>query len=99
MIVRFVAVEDSQSVSQVITTLQANAETFSDFAVQYVYVVDAGGVLTGVLPLRRLLLSTGDSFVRNVMIPDPLSVNVRASLKDLHNFFEDHGFIGVPVVD
>lgn len=99
MKVRFVAVDESHSVSQVITKLQANAQTFSDFAVQYIYVVDADGVLKGVLPLRSLLLSTGDSFVKNVMIPDPLSVNVHAPLKELRNFFEDHKFLGVPVVD
>lgn len=99
MIVRFVSVDQSQTVSEVISKLQSNAERYSDFAVQYVYVVDASGILKGVLPLRSLLLSPGDSPVKDVMIPDPLSVAVHASLRDLHTFLIDHHFIGVPVVD
>ena len=99
MTVRFFAVDENQTVSQVITTLQANADELSDYAVQYIYVKNEAGMLKGVLPLRSLLLSTADSVVKNLMIPDPLSVSVHAQLKDLHHFFDQHEFLGAPVVN
>ncbi len=99
MVVRYVSVDQTQTISQVIEHLQASGDEFSDFAVQYIYVVDRQGKLKGVLPLRRLLLSRGDATVKQVMIPDPVSVSVRAPLEDLHNFFIEYNFLGAPVVD
>jgi len=99
MIVRFVAVDETQTVRQVVDKLQANAAIYSDFSVQYVYVVDRLGKIKGVLPLRSLLLSPGNVLVTDVMIREPLSVSVHTPLKDLHQFFTEHKFVGVPVVD
>ncbi len=99
MTVRFMTVDESQSVSQVIESLRERADEFTDFSVQYIYVVDKQSVLKGVLPLRSIVLAAPDERVRKVMIPDPLSVNVHTPLKELNYFFDDHHFLGVPVVD
>lgn len=99
MVVRYVAVHQDSSVRDIIENLQTNAEKYSDFAVQYIYVVDSDGVLRGVLPLRSLVLASANSKARQLMIGSPLTVDVHAKLLELHEFFEEHRFVGVPVVD
>lgn len=104
MIVEFVAVPSNQTVADVTQKLQSNAATFSDYDVQYIYVVDQmnadeTGKLVGVLRLRDLVLSEPDKRIDTMMIRDPLAVTTHTHLRDINQFFEDHSFVGVPVVD
>lgn len=99
MIVDYVWVTEGQTVANVVEHLQANADEFSDFDVQYVYVVNDDKHLRGVLRLRDLVLSPRSTKIRGLMIKDPLSVNDHAPLRDLHHFFVEHNYVGVPVVD
>lgn len=99
MIVDYVWVTENQTVANVVEHLQANADEFSDFDVQYVYVVSDDQHLRGVLRLRDLVLSPRSTKISNLMIREPLSVNDLAPLRDLHLFFVEHNYVGVPVVD
>jgi magnesium transporter len=104
MIVEFVAVPASSTVADVTQKLQANATTYSDYDVQYIYVVDQvdhaqTGKLVGVLRLRDLVLSEPARKIESMMIPQPLSVSTHTHLREINQFFEDHSFVGVPVVD
>ncbi len=94
----FVAVTQDESVGQVIEYLRANAGTFNDYDVQYVYVTDRARRLRGVLRLRDLLLAEATRPVRELMIADPFSVTDRTDLNDLHDIFLEHDFLGIPVV-
>lgn len=89
----------SSTVGAVLLDLSEHAEEYSDRDVQYVYVADAAGRLRGVLPLRDLVLTPRSSPVERVMIRDPLTVRVDASVETLHKIFAEHGFLGLPVVD
>ncbi len=99
MVVEFLSFDERESVNGVIEHLRQNVERYTDFDVQYAYVVDADGRLKGVLRLRDLLLSPGELPVSRAMIDDPLSVSTNTPLRELYKFFAEHGFIGVPVVD
>ncbi len=107
MTVEFVAVDQSRSVADVIRHLQRNASIYSDYEVQYLYVIESRqpkakypqGKLQGVLRLRDLLLSESDRPVVDLMIRDPLYVGAHTPLIDLHQFFVEHDYLGVPVVD
>ena len=99
MTVRFVSVAEDENVASVVETLQNNAETYSDFAVQYIYVVSVASKLLGVVPLRSLVLTTPQTRVADILIKDPWAVNLNDDLLTLHEFFESHQFVGVPVVD
>ena len=104
MIVEFVVVGADSTVADVTAKLQDNATTYSDYDVQYIYVVDRlnrakSGKLVGVLRLRDLVLSEPNRRIDSLMIKDPLSVDSHQHLKELHQFFVDHQFLGVPVVD
>ena len=104
MIVEFVAVQSDLTVADVTRQLQANAAIYSDYDVQYIYVVeqlnnDGTGKLVGVLRLRDLILSDAKTRIDSLMIPTPLSVDAHCHLKELHQFFVEHNFVGVPVID
>ena len=100
MYVEFVAVPASLTVAEVTRKLQDNADEIADYDVQYIYVVEPGsGNLLGVLRLRDLLFSTPSQSLRKLMIADPIAVKATQTLKNLHQFFADHSFVGVPVVD
>lgn len=105
MIVEFVSVFADQTVRSVVERLHQNASEFSDYDVQYIYVLDpeksgdASGTLLGVLRLRDLVLSSPNRSIRELMIPNPISVRDKEPLRNLHQFFVEHSFVGVPVVN
>lgn len=99
MIAEFLSFRASDTVDQVIAQLRKNAADYSDFDVQYAYVVGPRGRLVGVLRLRDLLLNNADISLGQLMIVNPVSVNHHSSIIELHELFEQHAYVGVPVVD
>jgi len=99
MITEYLSYPQSATVGDVIEDFQRNAEAYSDYDVQYTYVVRPSGVLAGVLRLRELLLAPRNKSIEQIMIPDPLAVRVSDTLDQLGEFFDEHQFIGVPVID
>ncbi len=94
----FVAFPLHLSVAEVITLLRANAEKYADYQIQYAYVTDRLSRLVGVLRLRDLLLAPNDVLIDQIMIPKPLSLPASEPLDKLREFFQEHNFLGVPVV-
>lgn len=87
------------TVAQVIDDLTRNAETYADINIQYFYVVDGAQRLTGVLPIRSLLLAGRDRQLSQLMIREPLTLEATTELDRIHAIFEAHSFLGLPVVD
>jgi len=99
MITEYVAYPVHATVGDVVTDLREHGERYSDYEIQYVYIVDGGGCLVGVLRLRDLLLPKAATPVGSLMIREPLHVPVDMPLEDLKGFFDEHPFVGVPVTD
>jgi magnesium transporter len=99
MITEYLAYPQTATIEEVVNDLRRGADRYSDYDVQYVYVTSREGILTGVLPLRDLLLARPERSIADLMIRDPLSVGDQASLEELTDFFDRHAFIGVPVAD
>jgi magnesium transporter len=93
------AYQEDQTVADVIHDLQANAEEYARYDVQYAYVVGPERELTGVLRLRDVLLAPRSRRLRAIQLEGVLSVSVTAPLTELEDFFDRHSFLGVPVVD
>ncbi len=87
------------TVGEVLADLGEHAEDYADRDVQYLYVLEESGKLVGVLRLRDLVLSLRSKPVRDLMIPDPLTVPDSMELEDLADLFEQKKFFGLPVVD
>ncbi len=98
MVTEVTVVRSTATVGAVVEGLRRQAGK-SDFAIQYVYVVDPSDRLVGVLRIRDLLFSRDDVVIESIMIPDPVTVHVEASLDELADLFERRAFLGLPVVD
>ncbi|MCA9132270.1 MAG: magnesium transporter [Planctomycetales bacterium] len=99
MVTELLRYPEQWTVEQVIDDLQAGADKYRDYQIQYAYVCSDEGRLLGVLRLRDLLLEERQRIIRDIMIPDPLSVSDHLKLEELHGFFQQHHFLGVPVTD
>ena len=99
MITEYLAYQARMTIDGVLTDLRENAEKYSDYAVQYVYVISETGVLEGCVRLRDLVLSPGETPLSEIAIKDPFHVKATDSLEDLERFFNRYVFFGVPVVD
>ena len=99
MVAEFLSFSKDDNVGNVIEHLRQNAVSYGDFEVQYAYVFGPQGRLVGVLRLRDLLLNDSATRLEQLMIANPLAVNEHANLEELHELFEEHAFVGVPVVN
>lgn len=95
----YVSLRSSQSVSGAIEQIRREADAYAGYAIQYLYAVDEGGRLEGVVPLRALLLARGDARLRDLMVRDPVVFSVGDPLESLVSVFRQQGFLGAPVVD
>ncbi len=95
----YISFPEDSTIGEVLDDLQGNASTYSDFQTQYIYLTTLDGSLAGVIRLRDLIFSPRITRVRDLKIKDPLSVPVDMILDDMVQIFEDHKFLGLPVVD
>ncbi len=96
---RCLAFVEDQKVADVLEQLAEHAEEYSDFDVQYAYVTSADGRLIGVLRLRDLVLTKRLRPIREIMIPEPISVKADLPLQETAALFDQFAFLGVPVID
>lgn len=99
MISEYLDYRSNLRISDVLQDMQANREKYADYHVQYLYVTDEQGRLSGVLRMHDLLFPDRAALLGSIMIKNPLKVEADATIDDLLNFFEDHELVGAPVVD
>jgi magnesium transporter len=99
MLTEYLAFDDTMTVRDVLADMEQNAERYRDYNIQYSYVVDGGGVLKGVIPIRRLLMARRATPVADIMVPDPVRVADTMAFDELRGVFDDHDFLALPVVD
>ncbi|NQV41456.1 MAG: magnesium transporter [Candidatus Marinimicrobia bacterium] len=99
MVGEFLAFKTNATIQNVLDDLQENRGEYVNYSVQYFYVVDRDRKLVGVVRINDLLFPARKTLLKDIMLSNPLSVSDQATLRDLHEFFEQHHFFGVPVVD
>jgi magnesium transporter len=99
MVKEYVAYPDDYDVEHVISDLRRNRAKYSDYDIQYVYVISAKQTLVGVLRLRDILFSSRLARLKDIMIGDPYKVEARFGLAELEEFFIRHNLYGAPVLD
>jgi magnesium transporter len=67
--------------------------------VVYFYVTNEEGRLVGVVPTRRLLTSTGEKQLSDLMVRNLVMIPDTATVLDACEFFVMHKFLAFPVVD
>lgn len=99
MIREYLAYPVTYTTQQVIDDMRRNSEKYSEYSIQYSFVLDAEDRLVGVLPLRDLLLTPDNTPIERLMVRNPVALHDTATLDDLDAFFQEHAFLGVPVLD
>ena len=89
---------DTATVGAVLRGFVSEDEDFERYRGQHPYVVDAEGRPVGVVSLRGLLTSQRSAKLSSIMVP-PLTVPADMMLDDLQDIFDEHNFLGLPVVD
>lgn len=97
MAMEFVSVLENETVGEAIRKIRTKAEEVNQ--VYNVYVVDADGVLVGVLPLKKLLLAKGNQKVRDLMNADVISVPTDMDQEEVANFFRRYDLVSMPVIN
>lgn len=95
----FVAFPHVQTVDEVLAGLRARATEIAALPVSYVYVLDEGGRLAGVVRLRDLLLAASGASLDSVMVREPIHVRVDCDRRTLVQRFEQYRLMALPVVD
>ena len=99
MVTEFLAYPKVLKIEDVVADLRARAEEFSEYDVQYVYVIDRHGKLVGVLRIRDLVLAPPYRTIAETMLKSLVSVRDNTPLNELADLFEYHGYLGMPVID
>ncbi|MDA1372811.1 MAG: magnesium transporter [Proteobacteria bacterium] len=73
-------------------------EEFERHRGQHPYILDDAGKLVGVVSLRDLLRNKRSTVLQEIM-HEPIAVSVDTSQEALISLFDEHPFLGIPVVD
>ncbi len=96
MTTRFVALEGHTRVSEAIARIRSESEAEMVF---YLYVVDEGGRLEGVVSLRQLVIARPDQELRSIMNTKVLRVRVDHPRAEVAEVISTYNLLAVPVVD
>ena len=90
----------SDTVGRVLKRLAADDEEgeFERYRSQHPYVLDSRKRPVGVVSLRGLLTAKRSQPLTEIMVK-PITVSVDTPLEDLRDIFDEHPFLGLPVVD
>jgi len=64
-----------------------------------IYVTDDHNHLAGILPLRGLVFASGQTRVKTLMVPDPVTIQPDTPQEEVANLVSDFDLLAVPVVD
>jgi magnesium transporter len=92
------AFRSDETVGTVINRLIEGDEEFERLRRSHPYIVDGAGKLVGVVSLRSLLRNKRSIQLAEIM-SSPVSVSTETGLDDLLDLFDEHSFLGMPVVD
>ena len=92
-----IAFHDDVKVKDAIAKIRELAQKGA--ASSYVYVINPENKLIGVLNMRDMMLSNGDSILQTVMRSNIFSVNCFADREKVANEFSQRRFFAAPVVD
>lgn len=94
-----VEVRHTQSVAEAIEDIRRYVATVGLDEFFSVFVVDDAKRLVGVVPNWKMLLADPAQEVRDIMIPDPISVEANLDQEEVSMLVRDHDLVTIPVVD
>ncbi len=98
MTTNFSALDEKMTAQEAIDSLRAARFDTSD-AILYLYVVDELQRLTGVVPIRRLVMAQPDTPVRELAIREMLSTPPDADQEEVAQLVARYDLLAIPVTD
>ncbi len=95
----YLAYDEDWTAARVVDDLRTYRERYAGYNVQYVYVLNAEGRLSGILRLRDLLLAPSDLRIGDLMIREIVTVPAEDSLENLSAIFHEKNYLGLPVIN
>lgn len=89
---------DKDTVGKVLRALASEDDDFERYRGQHPYIVNETGEPIGVVSLRGLLTAKRSAHLTDIMVK-PMTVPVDMPLEQLEDIFDEHPFLGIPVVD
>jgi len=100
MMREFLSFPADWKVSDILSDLEKNSETYSHYEVLYGYIIDKESKkLLGIIRFRDLLLSPKSRPVIDIMISEAVLAKTSTSLEALEDIFDRYDFFAVPVTD
>jgi magnesium transporter len=96
---RFITLRDDISIGSAQKMLQGREEERDGQQVAYMYIVDAGGKLQGILSIHDLVFRQPHRRIRDVMRPDVKHVWVDDDQEKIAQLFEHYHYMALPVLD
>ena len=87
---------ENLTVGEAISRLQSSIEAEMVF---YIYVVDDGNNLVGVLSLRQLLLNRPESRLKDIMTTDVIRVSTETDQEEVAQLVASYNLLAIPVVE
>lgn len=97
MATELIAVNENWTVSTCIEEIRKQAEEVDE--IYFVYVIDDKEILKGTLPLKKLLLATGKTLVKNIYDSDIISIKTDEKSEEVANVMEKYNLVALPVID
>ena len=98
MTTNFSALDEKMTAQEAIDSLRAARSDTND-AILYLYVVDELQRLTGVVPIRRLVMAQSDTPVRDLVIREMLSTPPDADQEEVAQLVARYDLLAIPVTD
>jgi len=98
MTTRYIALDEKMTAQEAIDAVRATSEVEAD-AVTYLYVVDTGGFLRGVVPIRRLVAAPPGRPCGELMIAEPVCVTAEADQEEAARLVSRYNLLAIPVTD
>ncbi len=89
---------DNQTVGDVLKQVANGGDGFDRYRGQHPYILDNDGKPVGVVSFRGLLTAKRATHLTSILVK-PMTVEVTANLSELEDIFDNHPFLGVPVVE
>jgi magnesium transporter len=97
MTTRVVALKEGTTADATINEMRRLGDDIEEAS--YLYVVDTGGRLRGVVPLRRLLAAPPEQVLGELMIEDPIAISAQADQEEAAKLVSKYNLLSLPVID
>jgi magnesium transporter len=97
MAVEMVSVNENWTVATCLKEISRQAEEVDE--IYYVYVTDDNDKLKGVLSLKKLILNSTSTQIKNIYNPDVISVSTGIRQEEVAEIMDKYDLVAIPVVD